>query len=383
MILDFSAHDTWDTCPAKWFERYCNKRVPKWPKAQRDDALCLGSLVHEGLRVWQAEHRVEIPQAVQDEVTPTLECLRLAEELVWGYTQHYPEERWPLVRCEEPVQFPLLEGGALCGNCGPVTAYKDGACYSCESNNLTWHEGLTGLAKIDSYFYVPEATEIETGIPGVLCTLSPGWWIHEYKTKSPYIPMGIYMQGWEMGMQASYQTLALQHHLRSRPEVIKHEEPTPFDSVQGILINVLEKPRRHVPQRTCKACKEKYEFYTWVPTGEGTYSCPVCGGRQVLTPLKEAQPQIPPAYYRFIVTRTPQELERDRRDIIAVGQRMLAMEAGGLYSEPWKHSSCVNTQWRRACEYFGPHHNFIPTKELSEFHEPADYRGLVQIEEVA
>jgi len=356
MHIDYSAHSTWDECPAKWWERYVAKRVPKWPKGQRDDALCLGSLVHEGLRLWQERQIVEIPTSVIDEVTPTRECLSLAQELVYGYTRTYPQELWPLIRCEEPVVMPLVSPTQMEQNFGEVP--------------------LTLLAKIDSYFYVPEPTMIESGIPGIQWTLNPGWWIHEYKTKSPFISMPLYMQGWEMNMQASYQVLALSHKLREDGEDL-HGRP-----VQGTLVNVLEKPRRHIPKRKCRSCTETYEFYTWVPTGSGEYACPVCGTRQKLTPLKTDIPTIPPAYYRLIVTRSPRELEAARRQILQVGQRMIAMEQNGLDSEPWNTKSCVNFQWKRACEYFGVHRNGTDSKEDSNYTDAIDYRGLVQLEGV-
>lgn len=362
MHLDYSAHAAFDTCPAYWYEKYVHRRSRRWPKAQRDDALCLGSLVHEGLRVWQQSHTVEIPASIQEECTPSRECLALSEELVWGYTQKYPEELWPLIVCEEPVMFPLQKAEA--------------AGYSGIGH---FHEGvadLTGLAKIDAYFYVPEPTEIDSGF-GLTYTLSRGWWIHEYKTKSPYVSLPLYMQGWEMGMQASYQLTALTNLMASNPGGFG--DPT----VGGILINVLEKPRRHIPQRKCRACNESYEFATWIPTETGMYGCPVCGTPQTLTKLKENPTQIPPAYYRICVTRTREELARARDEMIMMGQRMLAMEAGGKLSEPWRKSSCINFQWKKACEYFSACKDGLDTRQDDySFFSPPDYRGLVTIGEV-
>lgn len=380
MILDYSAHSAWDTCAGYWFEKYINHRSPRWKSGQRDDALALGSLVHEGLRLWQERQIVEIPTEVIDEVTPTRECLSLAQELVYGYTRAYPQELWPLIRCEEPVCMPLAE---VCNGCNGIV---NNGCYCSTAWQSTDATDLTLLAKIDSYFYVPEVTTIESGIPGLMLTLNPGWWIHEYKTKSPFIPMALYMQSWEMNLQASYQVLALKHALsdeesfRRMTHYPASEGEAPWGTVQGTLINVLEKPRRHIPKRKCRACQETYEFYTWISTGRGTYACPVCGSEQTLTPLKQDVPTIPPAYYRLVVTRTPAELERDREIILAVGQRMIAMERGGLTSEPWRKSSCVNFQWKRACEYFGNHKNSVSTLDDSNFHTPPDYRGLAQIE---
>ena len=341
LILDYSAHAAWDTCPALWYEKYVNRLRRRWPPGQRSDALALGSLVHAGLQVWQETRTVEIPQSVVDEVTPTRETYSLAQELVWGYARTYPEELWPLVRCEEPLRFPITPE-------------------------------VCGLAKVDTYFYVPEPTEIETGLGGLRMTLSEGYWIHEYKTKSPYIPSGIYMQAWDTNLQASYQTLALRELLRGQGV-----DP---GAVQGVLINVLEKPRRHVPSRKCRACQESYEFATWVPTGTGEYSCPMCGSRQKLTPLREAQPQIPPVYYRFPVVRSEATLTRHREIIKQTGQEMLWMKGGGLRSAAWRTGKCVDTQWKRACDFFAPHTHGWEAGSDPEIYETApDYRGLVQI----
>ena len=358
MHIDFSAHNTWDTCAAKWYELYIHNRRRRWPKALRDDALCLGSLVHEGLRVWQQTRTVEIPAAVQEECTPTRDCLSLAEELVYGYATHYPEERWPLIVCEEPCLFPLV--------------YQKGL----KSPDIE----LTGLAKIDAYFYVPEVTTIESGF-GIEYTLNPGWWIHEYKTKSPYVSLPLYMQGWEMGMQASYQMLALQHKLLNEME---YRDFQMHNGVQGILVNVIEKPRRSIPKRTCRSCKEISEMNTWIPTGTGEYSCPLCGNRQKLTPLKENPVLIPPAYYRIAVSRTMEELSRAKAEMIQVGERMIAMEAGGKMSEPWRKSSCVDFQYKRPCDYFGACKNGEDTRTNDQdYFSPVDYRGLVVIGETA
>jgi hypothetical protein len=361
MIIDYSAHNTWMNCPGEWYERYINRRVVKWPRAQRDDALALGSLVHEGLRVWQERQIVEIPTSVIDEVTPTRECLQLSQELVYGYTRAYPQEIWPLIRCEEPIIWPIRS----CPACTPHNV-----CSSC----------LWGLAKLDEYFYVSEPTLIESGIPGITFTLNPGWWIQEYKTKSPSVSMPLYMQGWEMNLQASYQMLALRSIDFSAPTNLG--ESTYINRVQGCLVNVLEKPRKYIPKRKCRHCNDSYEFYTWIPTGTGLYSCPVCGNRQELQRLKENPVSSPPSYYRIVVTRSQRELEEDLRTISQVGERMIQMEAGGLHSEPWNKKNCVNTQWRCACDYFSVHRNGRDSREEEAYMEAPEYRGLISIEGV-
>ena len=353
MLVDYSSWREFMVCPASWFEKYIHRRVLRWPRAQRNDNLCLGSLVHEGLQVWQESHQVMIPQRALDANTPDLETYQLALELVHGYSQSYPEERWPLILCEEPLRFPLEE--KVDYGRPPYT---------------------TGLAKLDAYFYVPEPYTIESGQPGLQFTLSPGWWIHEYKTKAPNIPLGLFMQKWSLNMQASFQMLALQARINTSRIVDPKEIPGLVMShhVEGVLVNVLEKPHRHVPQRKCKSCQEQYEYATWIPTGDGKYSCPVCGNRQELQPLKENPKVTNPAYYRIMVQRTKEQLDKARQDIIQVGERMEAMRAGGLYSEVWNTESC--TQYSRPCQYFTNHTCNSSTLEDTRMMTAPEYRGI-------
>jgi hypothetical protein len=335
MIIDYSAHSKFDTCPGAWFETYVNRRTRKWPSGLRDDALCLGSLFHGGMEVWKLTGTIGIPPEILEEASPDQKTFQLAQELIWGYTQAYPHVPWTEVRCEEPLIFPI-EGE------------------------------LQGLAKVDCYFKVEEDIVVPGGLGGQELTLTPGWWIDEYKTKSPFIPIGLYLQNWETNLQPSYQTLALREHLG---------EP-----VQGILINVIEKPRRHIPKRKCRRCKESIEFAAWLPTGTGLYCCPDCGSKQELTPLKEAPSQSPPAYYRILVRREGEQLERDREIIRLTGLRMMEMEKGGLHSQPWNKGNCVNFQYKKPCEYFSSHLYGRDTREDEEYETRKDYRGLVTIE---
>lgn len=343
MIIDYSSFKAWSTCPALWYEKYINKREPRWPTRLRDDALCLGTLVHAGLEVWQKAHIVQIPEPVVEEVTPSKETLDLAYELIFGYTQHYPEERWPLILCEEPLLF-QLEKRVDYGR----APYVD------------------GLAKIDAHFRVDEPYIVESGQEGIQFTLSEGRWIHEYKTKSPDIPLGLYIQKWEMNMQASFQILALQSLLDSQGQ---------GETVQGVLVNILEKPKKYIPKRKCKGCEEYYEYSTWIPTGDGRFSCPVCGNKQELIRLKDNPTTRPPSYYRIVVTRTKAQLDRAKAEMIQVGERMTRMSERGLESEVWQTENCI--QFKRPCSYFGQHLHGVSTKEdLVNFQDVRDYRGV-------
>jgi hypothetical protein len=375
-IIDYSAWREWTVCPAGWYEKYVNKRIVRWPPRDRDDALCLGALVHAGLQQWQEQKQVIIPPQVVEEMTPSRETLVLAEELVYGYTQVYPEELWPLIVCEEPLVFPLTKPDYswACLECGAWGEdYGNTSCPNCchriteVGNPIGWQ----GLAKVDAYFYVNEPCVVESGQPGLQFTLSEGWWIHEYKTKSPYISLPLFLQKWEMNMQASFQMLALQN------EIDKGERAL----VQGVLVSVIEKPRKYIPKRKCKTCQESYEYATWIPTGDGRFSCPVCGVRQELAKLKENPSCQPPAYYRIMVTRTQEQLEKAKQDMVLVGQRMAQMEANGLASEPWHTESCI--QYKRPCGYFGNHLYGLSTLEDPKMENAREYRGLaVEGEEV-
>jgi len=311
-------------------------------------------MVHAGLEAWQKLHQVFIPPQTIEEVTPTQDCLRQALELVWGYSQHYPKEYWPLILCEEPLIFTLA--WPTCTGCGPSRR----CMHDCGGNQMDHNTGLFGLAKIDAYFYVPQPTEIETGLLGSTMTLSKGWWIHEYKTKSPDLPIGLFMQKWEVNMQASFQILALQAKLQN-------------ETVQGVLVNVLEKTKRYIPQRKCKQCERSYEFSSWISVEEGS-ACPVCRNVQKLGPLKNDSKIQSPSYYRIAVSRTRPQIEKALQDIQVVGERMERMRRLGVETEPWYFENC--TEYKRACPYFKNHLYNISTKEDITMQDIPEYRGI-------
>src|SRR5581483_4569462 len=143
------------------------------------------------------------------------------ESLVRGYVMKYPREKWPVESTEEAVTFPVLEE-------------------------------TMGVAKLDGYFYVPEDTTVESGLPGSTITLSRGWWSREYKTKSPGVHRPTWIEEWSTKRQADFQLLALKDLLTR-----KGHNP---DEVQGVMVSVLEKPREYTPKRKCKGCGETFEL---------------------------------------------------------------------------------------------------------------------------
>jgi len=353
-FLDYSQYYLWLQCPARWYEKTVNRREPAWPPGQRGDALAIGSLVHSGLEVWQKTHQVSIPQEIIEEIGPTREALDMCMSMVYGYAKVFPEERWSLIRTEAPLRFPLLQtcdSGIFCGGCSK----QDDVNYD-------------GLAKLDEYFYVPEMTSIPSGVYGQEITLTPGWWVQEYKTKDPGLDLGMWMRKWEANMQASFQLLALKAHLHR--ETYPYEEITP----QGILLTILEKPKLYEPKRKCKSCQRQYAFDLWLPTEEGLYSCPVCGNVQKVAKLKDNPSVSEPAFYRMLVQRSSERLARDLRQLQSIAKQMQYMRSEGLDSVGWNTELCIEPRFAKQCPYFNNH---IPQGAMSTL----DDTSMIQVKD--
>lgn len=320
--IDYSAYSAWMKCPWYWYERYVNKQQKKWPAAQRDDALCLGSLVHNGLERYYLSGKPDIDEKVIAENTPSGDCLQLARRLVHGYLQNFPGEIWPLNYVEAPLRFPLIDG-------------------------------FDGLAKLDRYFYVPESTSVASGIPGYEIRLNPGWWIHEYKTKSPHVERGKWIQQWTVKKQADFQMLALmaQEHI-ANPNI----DTGQIMPVNGLLINVIEKPRDYIPKRKCKVCAKQWEFASWIPVGDG-HSCPMCGNVQKLKAVDTDKQEEAPQCFRVVVERTATQLAVSKEEIADVARFMQSMQIIGMSDTPPNREACLDLSKRYGaeCDYFRPH----------------------------
>lgn len=316
-FIDYSQFDNFNACEYKWLERYLNQTIKAPRGGQHDDARTLGSLVHAALQNWRTlgNHRLTEDQVAQYDPTP--ECLMDANTLALGYIQTYPQEEFTKYYCEEPLKFDLLPE-------------------------------MDGLAKIDSYFNIAEVLTVQSGL-GTTLSLEPGWWVHEYKTKSATKDVGKYLGSWRMNMQAIFQMLALQQVTGETPK--------------GVLVNVLEKPQEYKPKRSCKGCKESVELRDWQPTGEG-YRCPRCGNVQDVDTSDKSKTPRAPKFYRIMVQRNLAELARGRADIEIVAKRMLAMRAGELPLR--RTNSCVDQIWGD-CEYFLPHSELLPATGYSGF----------------
>jgi hypothetical protein len=315
-FIDYSQYKVWCDCRWRWYERYVNQLEPQREARQQDNPMTLGSLVHAGLDAWASKGQLMIDDETIADCNPTPECHQLAMELLAGYVQRYPEERWAVQRTEQPLVFEL-----------PGTS-------------------VAGLAKLDRYFYLPEQTTVESGLAGTTIDLAPGWWVQEYKTKACEVDRALWMKAWSANMQADFQLLALGTKVGERP--------------QGVLVQVLEKPRRYVPKRKCKGCGEMLEMAMYLPAAEGESACPLCGAVQRLKPY-EPKTERHPEYYRVVATRTEEQLARSLEEIAQVAHGMHAMRLWGLDAQLPNRDNCCIAARRYTCDYFDNHTQGIDT----------------------
>lgn len=326
-FIDYSQYSNWLKCEWQWYERYVRQLVKKRPEAPKADVLTLGSLVHASLEHLRKTGTPGITDEIVTRFGPSAECLAWAHKLMGGYCQTYPNEQFTQYYCEEPLKFDIGS------------------------------QHIEGLAKIDSYFHIDELTPMQSGL-GDMFHLTPGWWIKEYKTKGAGRDKGNYLLNWRVNKQADFQMLALQE---------KIDEP-----VQGMLVDVLEKPQEYTPKRTCKGeCRGQYELRDWQPQG-AEYRCPVCGHVQPLDTSDRSKKERIPAYYRIPVTRSQQQLDASKVHIRKVAMRMLELrQAENPVCDP-ATDQCVHDFFGE-CEYFVPH---------AEGYAAPEGRGFVKIDAI-
>ena len=354
--IDYSQYRTWNFCKWAWYEKYVLRRQKAWPvQNMRDDALAVGSLVHAGLENWYGHQDSTIPNQVVGKINPTPEALRLCQGLVQGYIQNYPREFWDVIRTEQPIRFSLIDGKA-------------------------------GLAKIDMYFYLPERTRVESGVPGYEITLNAGWWIYEYKTKSQATKFAEYMRSWQTNMQADFQMLALQEEInRKTARTFVDLDWCKANPVNGLLINIIEKPNTYIPKRKCQECNEYWNFSAWTPKGE-KFACPM-GHVKALKPL-EVQGPIEGNYFRLMVERTPEQLAYSQNVISSVAKEMADMEqdaegmkdfvnlTGAAYSPNKEKCMDLGARYAQECEFFKAHTYGVSTVDNPDYQDTEDYIGL-------
>src|SRR5579859_184763 len=358
--IDYSQYAKWQHCSWAWYERYVLKRQKRWQEGVlRDDALAIGSLTHNGLDNWYAKQDPTIDEETIARIGPTPDALRMCRRLVHGYVQTFPREAWELIRTEQPVRFKLVEG--------------------CD-----------GLAKIDLYFHMAETTRVESGLPGYEITLNPGWWIQEYKTKSSFVPTADWMKQWDTNMQVDFQMLALNEMLTDKMlgYIGGMEVKEDYPKVNGVLVNVIEKPKDYIPKRKCQKCEEYYAYSAWVVGGDGLFACPICQNRQKLKPVEQRGDEAEPRYFRMIVERSAEQLLRHKKEIREVALKMMEMEGDGkakmdetdLVSDlcvefvPNRgHCFDLSKRYGKECEFYWPHLLGQSTIDHPDFQEAEDY----------
>ena len=319
-ILDYSQYRMFQFCPWKWYEHYINQLDPIARVGQKDDALTLGSLVHAALQSYRTIGTPTITDEVVASLDPTPECLAWAQQLALGYVQTYPNEQFTRYFCEEPLRAPLTGDTDL-------------------------------LAKVDSYFDIDEPTTIASGLGDEL-VLTPGRWIHEYKTKDVSRSSPNFILSYKVNAQPAFQMLAASHSL-GRP-------------IEGVLINVIEKPRPYVPKHTCKQCKQSYDRSEWVAVGGKEFACPVCDTVRALDTSDKSRVERKINYYRLMVQHSANQLDYYEESFVQCAEEM---ERIRKEKNPWfkrADERCVDSTYG-PCSYFGPHSEWRGAETSNDF----------------
>lgn len=324
-FIDNTQYSAWLNCPLYWYEKFY-KGYKKTQTGQSGSALTLGSMTHSALENYYKNGTVEIDTAIIERLQPTPECFNNAIALANAWVRSRAGEQWGVVAYEEALTFKL-----------PYT------------------ESWQGLAKLDTYWLVERETLIDDGLGGSI-VLKPGYWIRDYKTSSAQNRSNV-IKSWACNMQADFQMLAL-------------GEKVGQENIVGMLVGVIDKPREYVPKRTCKGCKQQYEFSMYVPV-ESKYKCGWCGHLQELSPLSKPTGYVkdPDTYY-IRVDRTLEDLKTSKDLISGVTSAMeeftrndsylLSLIAGtGVVNT----TRCVDMMYGE-CEFYNAH--VVPGRGVEE-----------------
>lgn len=359
-MLDFfdqSQLRLFQECKAKWLEKYVQRLVPP-PQARRprEDASAIGSLAHAGLEVYEKYGKVYIPEETIEEINPAPDALAQAEALVAAYTGYSERVPWTFKIFEEPLR-------------GISVYSKDGSF----EKNL--------LAKLDFAFFVDKPTALRIGVDEYAGfeILEPGWYIQEYKTKDIGRDRGAWLKEWHMKSQADFQWHCLGYHLAGGGGPRGFEQARPEETVKGILVTVLEYERRKPPIRTCKVCKEKFPFSSFLELPTGEWQCVVCGGASKLDPIK-VKPETQPLIWKHLVVRTPEQHQKALENIMTQAAEACEIEhswAKYRIKPPFSDSMCIS-RWGGQCEYYSAHSNWRMAEAGSEFVQIDTHRYVTQ-----
>lgn len=320
--IDYSQYKDMLTCEALWYEKYVRKVQKRYKLEQRDDALALGSLVHNGLEHWYKDKTLTFSPRTLEETTPSKECLNAAKQLLQGYSKRFPQDPFEIVASELLVPFPI---GV---------------------------QGVCGVAKIDQIAYLSDNAVINMGDLGD-CYTGDGLYAHEFKTKSASVNRAFWCSKWTVNMQASFQMMALRAISKDLFE-------------NDVLVSVLEKPNEKPPIRKCRKCETFSKFANWIFVEENKFKCPKCGNVQKLKPYKP-KGEKEPNFFRFFVSRNSGMLDEHERKIQKVAVRMTYLK---YYNRKpfFNDEACVDRMSRFQCEYFEPHaYNTPPEGDTEKF----------------
>lgn len=325
-LIDYSQYSTFWRCQELWRLKYLEGWAAA-PTGQRDDPLAYGTLYHDGMEHWYRDGQIRLSPDLVEEIGPTKRCLDQVMGMLSAYAQTYPSDPWTVERIEAPLQRPLpLEQWSL-------------------------------VAKVDQVFRLDEPMTIDTG-DGASATLTPGVWSLEHKTKSPNIDPASWKEQWTTNTQASFQLLALRAH---------------YENVQGLLVNVCERPRQHIPWKLCKGCRKRIEIDLWKPKAAGHWLCPLCGYEMEFTPKAIPEPTF--NLFRMVVRRSADRLAHDLQQIEATADMMngiIADDTGAHFN-----LDMCNFGWIK-CEFRHVHAELRAPEEPTfvQIENPLDYIGV-------
>ena len=320
--LDFTQYSTFLECPYLWYEKYVKGLERIRDTGRVNNSRVIGSLVHKGLERFFKTGDLILEQLDAEELDAAPEALYTARTLLEGYIQNYSGEELlkNTIHTEEPLQFTSTIG------------YWEVPC----------------VAKVDSYTLLPEATEIRDAQQSHYC--EPGYWIIEHKTKSSELNRAKYAQAWIANVQADFQIMALESVVRA--------------PVQGLIVNVLEKPRNSAPRRKCRGCGQYSEYSSWLPAEDLKHSCPYCGATQKLSPLGPAD-SYAGDYYRIIVQTNlarREALQHSIQNVWGEMQDLRQCTTFAPYVATYNFRSCVHPIYG-PCEFFEPHNTWTGAQE--------------------
>ncbi len=322
LVIDNTQYSAFMLCEGYWYEKYCNK-VQRPYTGERDDPMSVGIGFHDLLFNGYKNSKFQMSSKVSDELTLTLDAQREIQVMGEYYRSQYPSG---------PVEFDWI------GLEEPL------------SKVLT--HNVIAKAKVDGFFYNPTARTISGGVEDIY--LTPGIYGLETKTKLPGYDRGLYLAEWQAAMQGSFQLLTIKHnssHLGFKPE-----------DVQGILVNVIERPNVYEPRRTCKNCSKMYATKLYRLEGK-IYKCPMCEHPNTFTGPFPSPRVDPPYAYRFLINRSQERLDTDEIIIKQTSHRMINLR-DSFVTPLLNRTNCVIVKWKRKCEYFEPHNGLIPTNAI-------------------